>query len=271
MHQIKLKQCKTMSNGVNSGAKKWLYFIAGILVTAGIAVGVYFLFLNDKSSNTPDIDDEEKVEVKMSKEEIVEDDDMVQLQSYDEVELLESEPEEEEVLIEELVSDASSDYYHKEPGTKKQLKKEVVKTATPKIKKENEIVVEDDYIEGTRKMEDKVIVEQKIEGTEGTVHNIVEVMPMFPGGDAAFLTYLSKNLRYPPRAEEMGIKGRVTCQFVVECDGSISDVKVVRGVDPDLDREAVRVLKAMPKWVPGKQEGKSVRVRYTCPINFTLQ
>ena len=116
-------------------------------------------------------------------------------------------------------------------------------------------------------VENKKIVDTR---SENTVLTVVDQMPEFPGGLEAMAKFLSSNLRYPPRAEEMGIKGRVTCQFIVETDGSITDVRVVRGVDPDLDREAMRVIKAMPKWIPGKKDGKPVRVRFTSPVNFTL-
>jgi protein TonB len=96
-------------------------------------------------------------------------------------------------------------------------------------------------------------------------------MPEFPGGQSALMKYLSENIRYPVIAQENGIEGRVICSFVVERDGSITDVQVVRGVDPSLDREAVRVIQSMPKWKPGKQRGKPVRVRFTLPIVFRLQ
>lgn len=100
---------------------------------------------------------------------------------------------------------------------------------------------------------------------------VVEDAPAFPGGDSALMKYLNDNIRYPVIAQENGIQGRVTCQFVVERDGSISDVQVVRGQDPSLDKEAVRVIQGMPKWKPGKQRGVPVRVRYTLPVLFRLQ
>ena len=93
-------------------------------------------------------------------------------------------------------------------------------------------------------------------------------MPSFPGGNVQ--KWISKNVKYPVLAMENGIQGKVYIQFVIEKDGSITDVKVVRGVDASLDKEAVRVVKAMPKWKPGKQRGKPVRVSYTLPINFQL-
>lgn len=97
-------------------------------------------------------------------------------------------------------------------------------------------------------------------------------MPEFPGGQLALFQFLSQNVKYPPIAQENGIEGRVIVQFVVAKDGKISDVEVVRsGGDPSLDREALRVIKAMPRWIPGTQRGKPVRVKYTVPVNFRLQ
>lgn len=103
---------------------------------------------------------------------------------------------------------------------------------------------------------------------EEDVFQVVEDMPTFPGD---INKWLGKNVKYPVIAQENNIQGRVTVQFVIERDGSITDVKVLRGVDPSLDKEAVRVVKSMPKWKPGKQRGKPVRVSYTVPINFRLQ
>lgn len=102
------------------------------------------------------------------------------------------------------------------------------------------------------------------------VYDVVEQMPSFPGGDAALMQYLGSHVKYPAEAEENGITGRVVVSFVVERDGSISTAKVVKSVDPQLDREALRVILSMPKWKPGKQNGDPVRVKYTLPINFRL-
>ena len=110
------------------------------------------------------------------------------------------------------------------------------------------------------------------EEEEEVVFVVVETMPEFPGGQQALFKYLSENVKYPVIAQENGIQGRVICQFVVNRDGSIVDVEVVRsGGDPSLDKEAIRVIKSMPKWKPGKQRGKAVRVKYTVPVNFKLQ
>lgn len=114
-----------------------------------------------------------------------------------------------------------------------------------------------------------VVVEEVVE--EEPIFQVVEEMPSFPGGDAECMRFLSKNIKYPTIAQENGIQGRVILQFVVNKDGSIVDVTVARSVDPYLDKEAVRVVKMMPKWTPGKQRGKPVRVKYTLPVMFRLQ
>lgn len=106
---------------------------------------------------------------------------------------------------------------------------------------------------------------------ENKVFDIVEQQPMFPGGQTALMKYLSEHTKYPVVAQDNGVQGRVTVQFVVEKDGSISDVHVLRGVDPSLDKEAVRVVKSMPRWTPGKQNGINVRVNYRVPVLFRLQ
>lgn len=144
-------------------------------------------------------------------------------------------------------------------------------------------VVEDDVqterIEiNTEESEEAVVIEAPVEQVveeEEVVEEVfvvVEKMPEFPGGQAALFKYLSENVKYPVIAQENGIQGRVICQFVVNKDGSIVDVEVVRsGGDASLDKEAIRVIKSMPKWHPGQQRGKAVRVKYTVPVNFKLQ
>lgn len=99
------------------------------------------------------------------------------------------------------------------------------------------------------------------------LHYYVEEMPEFRGN---VFEYLSSNLKYPTIAQEIGLQGKVTCQFVVNKDGSITDVEVVKGVDPSLDKEAIRVIKSMPNWKPGRLNGKPVRVRFTLPVRFKL-
>lgn len=110
----------------------------------------------------------------------------------------------------------------------------------------------------------------KEEAVENKVFDVVEQMPSFPGGNGALMSWLNKNIHYPAVAEENGIQGRVVVSFVVERNGSITDVNVVRSVDPSLDREATRVVKSMPNWIPGKQNGSAVRVKYNVPVTFRL-
>ena len=110
------------------------------------------------------------------------------------------------------------------------------------------------------------------EEEEEVVFMVVETMPEFPGGQQALFKYIEENKKYPIIAKENGIQGRVICQFVVNKDGSIVDVIAIRSSgEPSLDKEAIRVIKSMPKWKPGKQHGKPVRVKYTVPVNFRLQ
>lgn len=106
---------------------------------------------------------------------------------------------------------------------------------------------------------------------ENKVFDVVEEQPSFPGGQGALMQWLRDNIKYPIIAAENGIEGRVIVQFVVSKSGSISNVNVVRGVDPSLDKEAVRVVSNMPNWTPGKQNGTTVNVRYTLPVTFKLQ
>ena len=98
-----------------------------------------------------------------------------------------------------------------------------------------------------------------------------EVMPEFPGGEQAMMKFVSENVQYPEEAKEKEISGHVLVGFIVEKDGSVNEVKIVRGIGGGCDEEAVRVVKAMPKWKPGKQDGKTVRVSYTMPFFFKMQ
>ncbi len=125
-------------------------------------------------------------------------------------------------------------------------------------------------------MDDESVVEiidfvDEEEVDENKVFMVVEKMPTFPGGDAALMKYLQKNVKFPAIAQENGIQGRVYVEFVVNKDGRIVDVKILKGVDRHLDEEALRVVQNMPSWEPGEQRGKPVRVSYRLPINFTLR
>lgn len=114
------------------------------------------------------------------------------------------------------------------------------------------------------------VVEEEEESAQ-QIFTVVETMPEFPGGQGQLMSFLAKSIKYPVIAQENGIQGRVSCSFVINKDGSIVDAEVIRGVDPSLDKEALRVINSMPKWSPGKQRGKPVRVKYTVPVTFRLQ
>ena len=185
-----------------------------------------------------------------------------------------------------------------EPKKEIPVARETQKFTAPVIKKD-ELVKEENQVKQMDKLDEKVAVgtENKAGVKDRTVEavrseiavaapppppapkpevatkvfDVVEEMPSFPGGNAALMSYLNSNTKYPVVAQENGVQGRVIISFVVERDGSISDVKVARSVDPSLDREAQRVVKSMPRWTPGKQNGQTVRVKYTVPVVFRLQ
>lgn len=144
---------------------------------------------------------------------------------------------------------------------------------------EDDVEVEDEIDINAEVSQEEVIEEydyqpQEIEEeniVEAEIFIVVEEMPQFPGGDAKLYEYIQKNLKYPMMARESDIQGRVFVNFVVEPDGSISKVNVMRGIGGGCDEEAVRVIESMPKWKPGKQRGSAVRVSYTVPIIFKLQ
>ncbi len=142
---------------------------------------------------------------------------------------------------------------------------------------EDDVEVEDDLIIDAEANELTVIeaytppaVTEEEEVSEVEIFTVVEESPSFPGGDVARIKFLQQNIVYPQMARESGIQGTVYVTFVVERNGNVTDVRVLRGIGGGCDEEAVRVIKAMPKWQPGKQRGKPVRVQFNMPIKFTL-
>lgn len=211
----------------------------------------------------------------------------------------------EAMELAKLQQQAKKEEKKKEPVKPKvEMKKEIPvaretqKFTAPVIKKD-ELVKEENQVKQMDKLDDKVAVgtenkegvkDRTVEAVRNDiavaapppppapkpevatkVFDVVEEMPSFPGGQGALMSYLASNIKYPVVAQENGVQGRVTVSFVVERDGSISDVRVARSVDPSLDREAQRVVKSMPRWKPGKQNGSAVRVKYTVPVVFRLQ
>ena len=134
---------------------------------------------------------------------------------------------------------------------------------------EDEVEIEEEVeIEDTEADEDMIIEIEEEDDEEFFM--VVENMPEFPGGDLGLMKYIQKNVKYPPIAKEYNITGKVYVSFIVDKSGNVTNVKVIRGVDKNLDAEAVRVVKSLPKYKPGKKRGKPVRVMFTIPINFKL-
>jgi len=140
---------------------------------------------------------------------------------------------------------------------------EVIEIIDDEVEIENEIEMED-----TESDEDEEI--EIIEEDDDEFFMVVENMPIFPGGDLGLMKYIQKHVKYPAIAKEYNITGKVYVSFIVDKSGKVTNVKIVRGVDKNLDAEAMRVVKSLPKYKPGKQRGKAVRVMFTIPINFTL-
>ena len=189
--------------------------------------------------------------------------------SYDKRELDESLLNREVVLDEEMVEITKQEEQKPQPvetpqqTTQLEIVDDDVETEDLNINAEveqNEVIEE--YVAPE-------VVEEEVSETE--IFQIVEEMPSFPGGEAKLMEYVAKNIKYPQIARETGIQGRVFVGFVVEPDGSISNVKLLRGIGGGCDEEAMRVIKSLPKWKPGKQRGKAVRVSYQIPVFFKLQ
>jgi len=140
---------------------------------------------------------------------------------------------------------------------------EVIEIIDDEVEIENEIEIED-----TESDEDEEI--EIIEEDDDEFFMVVENMPQFPGGDLGLMKYIQKHVKYPAIAKEYNITGKVYISFIVDKSGKVTNVKIVRGVDKNLDAEAMRVVKSLPKYKPGKQRGKAVRVMFTIPINFQL-
>ena len=172
--------------------------------------------------------------------------------------------------------------------------KSSVKFTAPVIKKDEEVKEEDEIKLDEVEKSDKAVGAFNVQGNdevggevlkakeeikapeppkveEEKVFDVVEQMPSFPGGNTALMKFLNENIHYPVVAQENGVQGRVVVSFVVERDGHITDVQIARSVDPSLDKEAQRVVKSMPKWIPGKQNGSAVRVKFNVPVAFRLQ
>jgi protein TonB len=244
--------------------RNMMAMIALIIGLAAI-VGIFLLVNVAQNVFSASSEHETTVELEAVEEEVEEEEEEDEI--VYEIEELELLVEEEQVMSSEKFTAYEMD---------DEVKPEEV-TKTQDEMAQSNIAVGAFNVEGQEEAEHVLKVNEKIvdevpEVVEDThVFEVVEQMPQFPGGDAALMQYLSSHIHYPAVAEENGIQGRVVCTFVVEKNGSISDVRVVRSVDAALDREAQRVIKSMPAWIPGKQNGAPVRVKYTVPVTFRLQ
>ncbi len=146
---------------------------------------------------------------------------------------------------------------------------EVINIVDDDVEIEDEMDIDD--VEADQETEVAIVeIQEEEEEEEAEVFFIVENMPEFPGGDVALRKHIAQNVVYPEIAKENGLQGKVFVQFVINQKGEVENVKIARGVDPTLDKEAIRVVQTLPKWKPGSQRGKPVKVSYTVPINFQL-
>ncbi len=247
--------------------KAVLYTIIGAIIFAALAWGLAKANAYLEEKRLKEMAQQEEVLIDMSQE------------------AEEPEPEQErleqpkpEVLPEEVLKSVKvtelqiveDDKVKKEDEIKTQ--DELKETETAFGQKDNEKGTEDRNV--TRTLKEEVVVEKPVEKPKEVKEEVfrsVEQMPQFPGGEAALMKYLQSHINYPPMAAENNVQGKVVVQFVVDKTGKVGEVKVVRSVDKDLDREAVRVCKSLPKFTPGRQNGQAVSVWYTLPVTFKLQ
>lgn len=235
-----------------------------------ILVGGYFLGMyNDYRREQHELELQAQLEQQLAQ--------MEEQQEQQEEEVIEAvqEPEAEEVLPEEILNTI------KDTEIQIAADNEVTEDITSKdeVAESTAAAGASTFDQGTDNLEvvrthkDEIIVEEKKPEppAKEEVFTAVEQMPQFPGGEAELLKYLASHIKYPTMAAENNIQGRVVVKFVVKKDGNVGDVVVLRGKDPDLDKEAVRVVKTLPRFIPGKMNGQSVAVWYTLPVNFKLQ
>lgn len=176
---------------------------------------------------------------------------------------------EEIVTEEEMIPITRQEEVKPPPPPEPPKMSEVINIVEDDVEIEDELEIND--IEADEDTQVEIVqIDEEEDEAEAEVFLIVETMPEFPGGDIALRKHIAQSVQYPEIAKENGIMGKVFVQFVVNKKGEVEQVKVVRGVDPALDKEAIRVIQSLPKWKPGEQRGKPVKVAYTVPINFQL-
>lgn len=258
-------QLRKASNGRHNKAMIVIVIVIALLFALAFLVNTVI-----KSAEARPEDTNEQVLAEMVTEDTQEEEQEEEQQRIEE-------PEQPEVLKEELLNTVKLTEISivKDNEVKEEMKsQDDLKETETAVGKVNEDRGVDDIIQAKEHKEVVVVEEKKEEKPkedDNKVFESVEQPPVFPGGDAALLKWIGSHINYPPVAQENGIQGKVTVQFVVTKTGSVGQVKVVRGKDPDLDKEAVRVVKSLPKFTPGKMNGHAVNVWYTVPITFKLQ
>lgn len=245
-----------------------LYVLIGLIVV--LIIGVFYGMYSDYRREQRELELQAQLEQQLAQMEAEAQEEEVQEEEPQAVE----EPQREEALPEEILNTIKDT--------------EIAIAADEEV--EEDITSKDDVAESTaaagattfdqgtdnlnvvREHKEEIIVEEKRpEPVKEEIFTAVEQMPQFPGGEGELLKYIATHIKYPTMAAENNIQGRVVVKFVVKKDGNVGDVVVIRGKDPDLDKEAQRVVKTLPRFIPGKMNGQSVSVWYTLPINFKLQ
>ncbi|MDE6198314.1 MAG: energy transducer TonB [Muribaculaceae bacterium] len=237
-----------------SGGNRWWIYVAVAVGVAAIAGALVFFLKKDDGYSSEDA--EAEAEAVEYTDEVVEDVPAAAewTEEYAEIEQV---PFEEILIVEDEVPVA-------EAVAEEAVAEEAVVSAV-------DLDLGTDDLHVVRTHRDEVVHEEAPEYDEDKTFTTVEQMPQFPGGEAALMSWVANHIKYPAIAQENGVQGKVVVRFVVKKDGSIGVVTVVRGKDPDLDKEAVRVVKTLPNFTPGKMNGQPVNVWYTLPITFKLQ
>ena len=245
-----------------------LYVLIGLIVV--LIIGVFYGMYSDYRREQRELELQAQLEQQLAQMEAEAQEEEVQEEEPQAVE----EPQREEALPEEILNTI------KDTEIAIAADEEVVEDITSKddVAESTAAAGATTFDQGTdnlnvvREHKEEIIVEEKRpEPVKDESFTAVEQMPQFPGGDGELLKYIATHIKYPTMAAENNIQGRVVVKFVVNKDGNVGDVVVIRGKDPDLDKEAQRVVKSLPKFIPGKMNGQSVSVWYTLPINFKLQ
>ncbi|MFV0470851.1 MAG: energy transducer TonB [Paludibacteraceae bacterium] len=237
---------------------RFAFIVVGVIAVAAFSVPMLFKYLNMGGDNQ-EIGAVEMTDIKLDKPEVKKENQVKQFEAPPPPELKSTIKFTAPVIKkDEDVTEAD------EIKSQEELTQSKVSISVADVKGTNE----ETGVDIKTLQDNKVVVAEE---PEEKIFEVVEVPPSFPGGEAELMKYLHDNIRYPIVAQENNIQGKVTVQFVVGRDGSIQDVKVVRSVDASLDKEAVRVIRSMPKWIPGKQGGTAVKVKYYVPVSFKLQ